>query len=123
MTSSVWDDDDPRGRAAALEAMDRIEEALWVVDPQTGEKYRMTPPCSLAPELWWPTVGQGRTDQTDFAKQMCQTCPAGPSATTSINPCRTYADIARETHGIWGGDSAAKIRRDRENRQRRRQAS
>jgi hypothetical protein len=117
VSTTVWDEDNPEGRAAALAALDEIEAVLWVLDPETGVKYRMDPPCSIAPELWWPTVGQGRTDETGYAKAMCGECPAGENGPRG-NVCRAYADIAREAHGIWGGASAAQIRKDRTRRRR-----
>jgi hypothetical protein len=49
-------------------------------------------PCAASPDTWTSE----RADERDAATRACLDCEA-------FVPCRRYADVAGETHGVWGG--------------------
>lgn len=52
----------------------------------------INPPCSYAPEMWFPSDSSDYDAQSD----LCDSCPAKAA-------CLTYAIGAKEQDGIWGG--------------------
>lgn len=83
-------------------------KAFWarMVDENGLE---MDPPCSMAPDEWFP--GKGETGA--WAREVCLTlCPASEE-------CAIMATLAGERDGIWGGVTARELRR-REGRALRR---
>lgn len=54
------------------------------------------PPCMQTdPEVFFST-GEDAPSTWAVAKKMCATCPV-------IKECATYAIVAAEPHGVWGG--------------------
>lgn len=49
-------------------------------------------PCQREPEAWFT---EHRAHQAEAAAA-CLWCPL-------IEPCRNYADVTGQTHGVWGG--------------------
>lgn len=59
-------------------------------------------PCRRDPDQWWP---RGDDDVTAAAAvYWCRRCPV-------VELCRTYALVAREAEGVWGGLTPAERRR------------
>ena len=56
-----------------------------------------SPACEQSdPEAFYPPRGEHASIQTRLAKVLCEACPVQ-------RECLTYALIAREPYGIWGG--------------------
>ena len=61
-----------------------------------------TPPCAVAPDLWFSDDADSRAD----AAQACEYCP------TRIHiACAEYANTAREQHGVWAGHDRTRRQR------------
>lgn len=59
-------------------------------------KQNGTPVCQeIDGELWFPELG-GESYELRMAKKLCGTCPVQ-------RQCATYAIVADEAFGIWGG--------------------
>jgi hypothetical protein len=58
-------------------------------------------PCQADPDLWFPEPGDHAAEAA--AKAGCMTCPYRAA-------CLAIALAARETHGVWGGLTAAERR-------------
>lgn len=67
-----------------------------------------TLPCRSLPTVFYPEdfyLQSSRKIAEDVAKQLCSSCPVEAL-------CATYAVLAQEDYGIWGGTNA-KERRER----------
>lgn len=71
--------------------VDPVVRRAWITLVDTAE--HLTTPCRVSdPDLWHGDSHQDRTAAAD----LCARCPL-------IAPCRTYAALAGETSGVWGG--------------------
>lgn len=58
---------------------------------------REIPPCQVSdPDAWFPNYLEGDTGDFRAAKRLCKMCPVQKE-------CLTYALVANEVHGVWGG--------------------
>jgi hypothetical protein len=88
---------------AARDAEAALTAALMVDDPITQTRYRMDPPCTIAPEEFFHAKSLGYRGVSPAAKALCGGCQAQAE-------CALYAAIAGERYGTWGGHAAATIR-------------
>lgn len=73
--------------AHVLAAGDVLARALEVLADRG-----LSTPCQREPEAWF---AEHRAQQADAA-EACGWCPL-------LEPCRTYADVTEQMHGVWGG--------------------
>jgi len=67
-----------------------------------------SPPCSEAPEAWWPVTAAG----AERAIAGCQRCPA-------LAACAAFAEVNRERAGVWGGEDLGRLDRSATNQEER----
>lgn len=86
----------------------KVEKAFLQLADRIKETHE--PECrETDPEAWFPNEHEGRSSEIKKAKKICQQCPA-------IRECLTYALVANEQYGIWGGLTASERQRLRKGR-------
>jgi hypothetical protein len=75
-----------------VELQDEVEEATGNIVP-----------CKNAPDLFFPDNGERVFSDSQLARDACNRCPLQDA-------CATYAVLANEKDGLWGGLSAIERR-------------
>lgn len=65
----------------------------WLALEAAHDRLLRTPVCTQAPDDW---SSDAKPAVRRDAAVACTFCPL-------LEPCRAYADLAGERHGVWGG--------------------
>lgn len=72
-----------------------VKPEAWDAYLLLWDKLNGTQPCAEDPDKWTENW-TGRAIPVEVAERMCAGCPF-------LEECRTYAVLANEERGIWGG--------------------